>query len=52
MNRNSNRFHTVAVGCGGYGPSQSTILAQSYLNLLGPGDVFILLTCGNDLVIF
>ena len=48
INNLSEIFHATSVGCGGYGPSQQVLLAQEFLPQLRSGDIFILLTCGND----
>lgn len=38
----------LAAGCQGYGTDQEVLLAEPLVGTLGRGDVFVLVTCGND----
>jgi len=43
-----NEWSVRAFGAGGYGTDQQLILGRKYFDGLNEGDIFILLTCGND----
>ena len=49
MERLRPEWASSAVGVSGFGTDQELALAANYYNTMQPGDVVLLLTCGNDL---